>query len=237
MVWTGFEPLLLELLHHCLLFHHHNCHLSHFQLFVPLSHGSVRTQALQGGQTQPLKTEISGKRRKKMHFCCFFSLREGICWNLAATEEQQLCLCHTETLHNHLFDSGQSCMHKASTALDSDQWIAIVHCPIYSSRSAGFPHALKHPHFLKDFRNYHQTGRWYIPGPEPACPCSQELSTRVCREGRGSRILPLHLPEPELEMKQELSPDTMKKQTGNQKKGFSSSEERKLLVRGKGTTR
>lgn len=46
-----------------------------------------------------------------------------------------------------------------------------------------------------------------------ACECasSHELSTRVCTEGRGSRILPLYLTEPELERKEELSPDAMKK--------------------------
>lgn len=54
------------------------------------------------------------------------------------------------------------------------------------------------------------------------CPGSHKLSTRVCTEGRGAEPPSVLSHEPELETKQELSPDAMKKQTGNLKKGFPS---------------
>lgn len=59
----------------------------------------------QANPTQPGRTKMQEKAKKK-HFCCsFFS--EGkeavvISWNLAATKEQQLCFCHTETFPKQL---------------------------------------------------------------------------------------------------------------------------------------
>lgn len=74
--------------------------LFHYPIVV-----SGHKHSSQANQTQPGRTKMQEKAKKK-HFCCsFFS--EGkeavvISWNLAATKEQQLCFCHTETLPKQL---------------------------------------------------------------------------------------------------------------------------------------